>query len=214
MITFNFKNFIMSGLVVVFLASINVAQAEDAFTAQGKIPPAPLGPYISTGLLDSETETPDAEAPPVEESPVQNSTAVTPVSGGDKKTFVSKPTAQIESNKVPLEAFSPDIPWPADMRPSGSPSSARWMPNQMMPDSNRRQISSETRQQQSIPQQYGPAYYRAPVPNKSAYSRRLAAPQMNNQQMPNSYIPQNNFSSGYPAGNMPNPYYYQPGYTN
>jgi len=234
MIMSNFKYSTMSGLIVIFLALTNVVQAEGAPAIQEKIPPAPLGPYVSTGLLESEVDTSVAESLPVEVVPAQNSPAVAPVPGDDKKTdnkkaLVTKPTVQLDTNKMPMEAFSPDIPWPADMRPPLSQSSARRMHEQMMPGYGGRQLSTENRRQQNSQQQSRSFNYRAPVTNHSDYSGRLIVPQAANQQMkkmsntgqpgyryqmPSSYLPQNNFSSGNPAGSMPNPYYYQPGYTN
>lgn len=234
MIISNIKYFTMPGLIVIFLASINVAQAEDASATQEIIPPAPLGPYVSTGLLESEVDSPATETLPEEVVPAQNLPVVTPQSGDDKETddkkaFVTKPTVQVGTNKMPMEASSPDIPWPADMRPPLSQSSARRMPEQMMPGYGGRQLSTENRRQQNSQQQNRSSNYRAPVANNSDYPGRVAVPQAANQQMqkmsntgqpgfryqmPNSYIPQNNFPPGYPAGGMPNPYYYQPDYTN
>ena len=230
----------MSGLIVIFLASINVAQAEDASATQEVIPPAPLGPYVSTGLLESDIDSPATETLPEEVVPAQNLPVVTPQSGDDKETddkkaFVTKPTVQVDTNKMPMEAFSPDIPWPADMRPPLSQSSARRMSEQVMSGYGSRQPGTGNRRQQNGQQRHNnqqqsrPSNYRAPAANNSGYPGRLTVPQAANQQMqkmsntgqpefryqmPNSYTPQNNFPSGYPAGSMPNPYYYQPGYTN
>lgn len=243
MIISNIKYFTMPGLIVIFLALGNVVQAEGTPAIQEKIPPAPLGPYVSTGLLESEADTPAIKTPavetlPVEVVPAQNLPVVTPQSGDDKETddkkaFVTKPTVQLGTNKMPMEAFSPDIPWPADMRPPLSQSSARRMPEQMMPGYGGRQLSIENRRQQNSQQQNRSSFNRAPVANNSDYPGRVTVPQaasraanqqmqkMSNTgqpgfryQMPNSYIPQNNFPPGYPAGSMPNPYYYQPDYTN
>ena len=231
MIISSFKNITVSGLIVIFLASINVVQAEDAPAAQEVIPSAPLGPYVSTGLLESEADTPAAEILPAELPPATDSPVVIPVPTDNDKVFDTKPTVQVDTTKMPMEAYSPDIPWPADMRQPSSQSSGHWVPNQMMPGYDSRQVIPENRRQYSNQQQNRSSYYRAPVTNDSAYPRRLNLPQSANQQMqkipntglpgfeyqmPNTYVPQNNFSSDYPAGSgsMLNPYYYQPGYTN
>jgi hypothetical protein len=229
MMIFNYKNFTMSGLILVFLASINVAQAENFPTNHEEIPPAPLGPYISTALLESEADKSATETLPVEEPSTEDSPVVVPVSGDNKKVFVTKPALQVDTNEMPMQAFSPDIPWPADIRPPSSPSSGRWIPNQMMRGYDGRQVSPDNLRQQNSQQQNRSSYYRAPVTDNSVYSRRLDGPQAANQQMqkipntvqprfeyqtPNSYMPRNNFSSGKPAGSMSNPYLYQPVYTN
>ena len=254
MIISNFKYFTMPGLIVIFLVSINVAQAEDNSATQEVIPPAPLGPYVSTGLLESEADTPATKTPaintpvteamPEEVVPAQNLPVVTPQSGDDKgtddkKASVTKPAVQVGTSKMPMEAFSPDIPWPADMRPPLSQSSARRMSEQVMSGYGSRQPGTKNRGQQNGQQQHNnqqqgrPSFNQAPAANNAGYPGRFTVPQAANQaanqqmqkmsntgqpgfrhQMPNGYIPKNNFPSAYPAGNMPNPYYYQPGYTN
>jgi hypothetical protein len=229
MIIINFKNLTVSGLMVIYLASINVVRAEDAPAAQEVIQPAPPGPYISSALLDNEIDTPATETLPAELPPAADSPVVVPVPPDNDKVLDTKPAVRVDRTKMPMEAFSPDIPWPADLRPPNSQSSGSWVTNQMMPGYDSRQVIPDNRRQYSGQQQNRSSYYRAPVTNDAAYSRRLNLPQSANQQMqkipntglpgfkyqmPNTYVPQNNFSTGYPAGSMLDPYYFKPGYTN
>jgi len=63
------------------------------------VPPPPPGPYMSLGLNDF----------PVSETPFsQNS---------------GRPQVQMDSSGVPIQTFSPDVPWPKNIRPT-----RRWMP--------------------------------------------------------------------------------------
>jgi len=63
------------------------------------VPPPPPGPYMSLGLNDF------------------------PVSETSFSRNSNKPQVELDSSGDPIQAFSPDVPWPKNIRPT-----KRWMP--------------------------------------------------------------------------------------
>jgi hypothetical protein len=63
------------------------------------VPPPPPGPYMSLGLNDF------------------------PVSESSFESKANRPQIELDSSGVPIETFSPDAPWPKNIRPA-----KRWMP--------------------------------------------------------------------------------------
>jgi hypothetical protein len=63
------------------------------------VPPPPPGPYMSLGLNDF------------------------PVSQPSFDSSLNKPEIELDSSGMPIQSFSPDVPWPKNLRPT-----KRWMP--------------------------------------------------------------------------------------
>ena len=121
MVTVIFKNLLITGLLSFLLVAKQATAVP--ITDQEMIPPAPPGPYISTGLRDIAEKI----------SPVATSSSDNNVIS----TAVNKPTERVDMSDVPMEMFSPDRPWPVDIRSTNSQPSASWMPvggNQQVPN--------------------------------------------------------------------------------
>lgn len=74
------------------------------------IPPPPPGPYMSSALGDYSVKGP--------------SFGSNPDKFGQRPNSVNRHIPAI----VPMDIFSPDIPWPKNLRPGDTNSAARWMP--------------------------------------------------------------------------------------
>jgi len=157
-------------------------------------PPAPPGPYRSTGLSDITAK----RAPPVMPAPAENIS--------DKPAHM--PTVGLDTREMPMAAFSPDIPWPTDLRPQNKVIPHRFAPGYQAPRNN------------------------PPVDNRhrSTVNPNVNSPYMNNQrsnvygpntgssnygyQIPSNVSPRYGHPSGYPMNRMPNPSGYQSSYPN
>lgn len=68
------------------------------------IPPPPPGPYMSSALSDYSVKAP---------------------SFGRN---INKPVHRYDPSSMPMDVFSPDVPWPKNLRAKNKRSSTRWMP--------------------------------------------------------------------------------------
>ncbi len=228
MSTINVKDFTALSLLFFLFVLTEIVQAEEIVTPevmvdsvdQGMVPPAPPGPYVSTGLRDI-----SSKASPVVSSPSVDNVATRPA---------VKPEVRVDSTDVPMEAYSPDRPWPKNLRPRSSQPSAGWAPDHGMPAYGNRQTNPAASQKTHRAPSYN-------APATGGYMRNPGLPYMNNQrmqrmpsmgvgsqganaympnfgspgyQMPNRFAPQNNYPSGYPMNRAPYPSNYQQGYPN
>jgi len=129
------------------------------------IPPPPPGPYMSTALGDYS------------------------IHGPRFARQVNRPEMGFDSANVPMDIYSPDIPWPKDLR-APNPSNT-WMPEEG--------YKYAPKDSQSMPK---PRIYRPPVNNM------ITLPGMNNSyRIPSMGFMPNNFKQQTTPGN-----YYQPRY--
>ena len=173
-----------------------LSEPSAGFNRQGSIPPAPPGPYISTGLQDitaasTMAEMPSSSVKPSLDNKMPQVEVAKPVSSSEK--------ASQNFTDVPMQTFSPDIPWPTNMRPTAQRYPDSWATNPNMPVYGNKQVRQRTPSIDANAQR--PAAY---MPNygSSGYG----------YQMPNRYLPQDNAPSGYPVNRAPYPSDYQQGY--
>jgi len=117
-----------------------------------RVPPPPPGPYMSTALSGK---------------------SIKPPSFSNR---VNKPKVTFDSSDVSMDTFSPDVPWPTNLRPSPS----RWMPENgyqyvQPPANNNRQQA---------------------VPTNNQYGYRPQGPQMNWSGMRFNPNPANRLTNG------------------
>ena len=157
-------------------------------------PPAPPGPYKSTGLSNITAR----RVPAVMPAPAENVS--------DKPA--NMPAVKLDSPEMPMAAFSPDIPWPTNLRPQNTVTPHRYAPGYQAPRNN------------------------PPVDNRyrPTVNQNVNLPYMNNQrsnvygpntgssnygyQIPSNVFPRYAHPSGYPMSRMPYPSSYQPSYPN
>lgn len=234
MSTISFKKLAAPSLLFFLLALTKAVPAEEivaidpAFAAsddtvpQEMAPPAPPGPYKSTGLRDISVEKPPVVMPP-------------PASNVPAKS-ARPPVVRKDSNEMPMEASSPDIPWPEDIRPLNPPSPVRSAPNYRAPAPyGNKQVRPDIAQklygtQRNCPSLDKSCRYivnpntnvpymngqRSPGINHMGVGsyRPYAGPSGYGYQAPNRFIPQNSNPSGYPVNRMPSPSSYQQSYPN
>ncbi len=194
MSTVTYKISTTACLIFSLLALSNVTQAgvtdtPDVSVDQARqvmIPPAPPGPYLSTGLDENNS----AKKPSAPDRKVENRSVTRPV-------LRSRPT------EMPFAATSPDIPWPDNIRPANTLSPDRWT------HTNNKQVRPTAVQEPRVPT------YRKPAASYPVYSRssNINVPYMNKQQpfmpnfdspahayqVPNRSVPQNSYPPGYPS---------------
>ena len=207
MFTISFKKMAVSGLLFLLLVLTKAALAEEGVAVDrlsatpvdaGVVemaPPAPPGPYTSTGLSDITAK----HAPTATPVPVENIV--------DKP--VSIPAVKLDSKEMPMAAFSPDIPWPTNLRPLNSATPHRLAPGYQAPRHNSPVGSNN---------------------HRHVMSPNVNSPYMNNQRsnvnrantglpnygyrIPSNFSPRYAHPSGYPMNRMPTPSNYQPSYPN
>jgi hypothetical protein len=205
MFTIGFKKMTVAGLLFFLLVLSKAAFAEKSVVERTSVtpvdaavvemaPPAPPGPYTSTGLSNITAK----RAPVAKPVPVENIV--------DKPA--SMPAVRLDSREMPMAVFSPDIPWPTDLRPLNSAAPRRLTPGYETPRHNSsvgNNHRSAARPNVNLP------YMNNQQPN--GYGPNAGSSNNNyGYQMPSNFSPRDVYPSGYPTNRVPYPSRYQSGY--
>ena len=245
MSTISIKGFTITSFLFLLLVLTKGAFAEqvtgNSFSPdeanENMIPPPPPGPYVSTGLLEAAEERPTTPDSPSYEviNPSATSDAVdsvvsAPVVAKPAMTAPMPPAApRVEPNTVPMSTFSPDRPWPNNMRPMDVPAQAyqQAAPSRMqaptfnnVPPTYNQGYNRSTGSYMNVPAtQWAPPINAGPQ-GANGYMPIAPASQYG-YQMPGNFVPKNNMppnnmNYGYPMNRMPYPptNYQQQGYPN
>ena len=157
-------------------------------------PPAPPGPYRSTGLSNITAK----RAPAVLPAPAENIS--------DKP--VNMPAVELDSREMPMAASSPDIPWPTDLRPQNTVTPHRSASDYQAPRNN---PPVDNRHRYTVSPNVNLPYMNN---QRSNVYGPNTGPSNYGYQMPSNFSPRYAHPSGYPMNRMPNPSSYQPSYPN
>lgn len=176
--------------VVVNRLSVTPVDAGDVEMA----PPAPPGPYRSTGLSNITAK----RAPAVTPAPAENIS--------DKPA--NMPAVELDSREMPMAASSPDISWPTDLRPQNIVTPHRFASGYQTPRNN---PPVDNRQRYMVSPNVN-------LPYMNNQRSNVYGPNTDSSnygfQMPGNFSPRYAHPSGYPMNRMPYPSSYQPSYPN
>lgn len=199
------KKMTVVGLLFLLLVLVKTSLAEEGVVDRLSVtpvdaggvemaPPAPPGPYRSTGLSNITAK----RAPAVLPAPAENIS--------DKPA--NMPAVELDSREMPMAASSPDIPWPTDLRPQNTVTPHRSASDYQAPrndlpvDNRHRYMVNPNVNLPYMNNQRSNVYGPNTVPSNYGY------------QMPSNFSPRYAHPSGYPMNRMPNPSSYQPSYPN
>lgn len=151
----------------------NWPQRQQAQVRSVIVPPPPPGPYMSTALSNSS---------------VSGGSLTRPYNMRPSMSQGARPASQHKHPSKPMDMFSPDRPWPKDLRSQGNAPATKWMPehgyhyispprgNVARPSANSGRANSGSANSRSMNRGRYPATGAQPYPGDRSNSRAYNRP--------------------------------------